>query len=115
MKLSVISPKARCSFGTKALRIASLCSLSSVSIFRKGDKESAVLQLSSTCQLVSNVDNFLSTHHPSANRILRLRIFHLLWLCGQSLFSSSPAAALVSNVSLTALPLDARVHSPGVI
>ena len=49
----------------------------------------------------SIVDRLLSTLHSSANRIFELwgqRIFHWLWLCGQSLFSSR-VAALVSRVS----------------
>ena len=79
-----------------------------MSIFGKRDKHtcsaSAVINLS----MVSIVDSLLSTLHASANRIVALRgqrIFHWLWLCGQSLFFLSGCRPRFSR--LAASPLDA--------
>ena len=58
--------------------------------------------------MVSIVDSLLSTLHASANRISALRgqrIFHWLWLCGQSLFFFSGCRPRFSR--LAASPLDA--------
>ena len=75
---------------SNASRCSASCSaFNGVSIFGKRDKHSCSASASINLSMVSIVDSLLSTLHASVNHIFALwgqRIFHWLWLCGQSLF-----------------------------
>ena len=75
----------------------------SVNVFGKRDKNSCSASAIISLLMVSIVEILLSTLHASTNRIFALwgqRIFHWLWLCGQSLFSllGLPPSFLASHI-----------------